>query len=131
VADRDVLADLLATADVVLAPGPVETFGLAALEALASGTAVVASADSALPEVIGDEAGRTAVGEGPGYADAVLDLIVRPRADRQRAARRRAERYPWSASVAGFLTAHDRHPSDGPDMSADARMSGSGYVAGS
>jgi alpha-1,6-mannosyltransferase len=123
VADRDVLADLLATADVVLAPGPVETFGLAALEALASGTAVVVSADSALPEVIGDEAGRTAVGEGPGYADAVLDLIVRPRVDRQRAARRRAERYPWSASVAGFLNAHGLHQPD------DVQLSGSGQTA--
>jgi alpha-1,6-mannosyltransferase len=44
---------LLATADVVLAPGPIETFGLAALEALASGTPVVARSVSALPEVIG------------------------------------------------------------------------------
>jgi alpha-1,6-mannosyltransferase len=96
---------------------------LAALEALASGTAVVASADSALPEVIGDEAGRSAAGEGPGYADAVLDLIVRPRVDRQRAARRRAERYPWSASVAGFLNAHGLHQPD------DVQLSGSGQTA--
>src|SRR5205814_6149301 len=54
VADRDRLAGLLATAAVVLPPGPVETFGLAALEALASGTPVVVSADSALPDVVGD-----------------------------------------------------------------------------
>src|SRR5215475_11240269 len=48
------VAALLATADVVLAPGPVETFGLAALEALACGTPVVVSGSSALPEVVGD-----------------------------------------------------------------------------
>jgi len=36
--DRTDLARLLASADIVLAPGPIETFGLAALEALACGT---------------------------------------------------------------------------------------------
>lgn len=37
-----------------IAPGPAETFGLAALEALACGTPVVVRAESALPEVVGD-----------------------------------------------------------------------------
>jgi alpha-1,6-mannosyltransferase len=106
IADRNVLAGLLATADIVVAPGPVETFGLAALEALASGTPVVVSAASALPDVIGD-AGLAAPGDGPAYADAVQRLLVRPVAERRSAARRRAERYPWSAAVAGFLHAHD------------------------
>ncbi|HEY0002852.1 MAG TPA: glycosyltransferase, partial [Actinoplanes sp.] len=41
IGDRSAVAALLASADVVLAPGPVETFGLAALEALACGTPVV------------------------------------------------------------------------------------------
>jgi alpha-1,6-mannosyltransferase len=40
--DRGALADLLAAADLVVAPGPIETFGLAALEALACGTPVLA-----------------------------------------------------------------------------------------
>jgi alpha-1,6-mannosyltransferase len=103
--DRDELAALLATADVAIAPGPVETFGLAALEALASGTPVVVSAESALPEVIGP-AVMAAAGEGPRYAAAVLSLMARPAADRRVAARRQAECYPWSAAVAGFLAAH-------------------------
>ncbi|MEE6257101.1 glycosyltransferase [Plantactinospora sonchi] len=106
VADRDRLARLLATADVLIAPGPVETFGLAALEALASGTPVVASAESALPEVLG-AAGLAATGAGTAYADAVLALAARPAGERRTAARQQAERYPWSASVAGFLAAHD------------------------
>jgi alpha-1,6-mannosyltransferase len=105
VADRDDLATLLATADVVLAPGPVETFGLAALEALAAGTPVVAAAHSALPEVIGP-AGLAAEGEGPGYAAAVTELLGRPEAQRRSAARRRAECFPWSGAVSGFLGAH-------------------------
>ncbi|HET7041845.1 MAG TPA: glycosyltransferase, partial [Gemmatimonadales bacterium] len=39
--DREVLADLLAAVDLYLAPGPYETFGLSALEAMASGTPVL------------------------------------------------------------------------------------------
>ena len=105
VRDRDELASLLATADVAIAPGPIETFGLAALEALASGTPVVVSAESALPEVIGD-AGVAAPGEGPGYADAIRALLDRPATARRAAARAQACRYPWSAAVDGFLAAH-------------------------
>ena len=60
--DRADLAALLASADVAIAPGPAETFGLAGLEALACGTPVVVSAESALPEVVG-EAGASVAGE--------------------------------------------------------------------
>jgi lysophospholipase L1-like esterase len=65
VSDRRLLGALQASADVCLAPGPAETFGLAALEAMACGTPVVASASSALPEVIGS-AGATAADNGRG-----------------------------------------------------------------
>src|SRR2546421_170646 len=82
------LAGLLAAADVVLAPGPVETFGLAALEALACGTPVVVSASSALPEVIG-AAGVAVAGED--FADGVRTVLARPALERRAAARRRAE----------------------------------------
>jgi alpha-1,6-mannosyltransferase len=105
VADRARLAALLATADVVVAPGPVETFGLAALEALASGTPVVAAADGALPEVVGG-AGVVVRGDGDRYADGILQVAALPRADRRRAARMRAERFGWPASVAGMLAVH-------------------------
>jgi alpha-1,6-mannosyltransferase len=105
VPDRDHVAALLATADVALAPGPVETFGLAALEALASGTPVVVNEASALPEVIGS-AGIAARGEPEPFAAAVRDLLGRPEAQRRAAARSRAEQYSWRASVDGFLRAH-------------------------
>jgi len=39
--DRSQVADLFAAADLYLAPGPAETFGLSALEAMASGTPVL------------------------------------------------------------------------------------------
>lgn len=41
VTDRDALADLVASFDVCLSPGAIETFGLAALEAMASGVPVL------------------------------------------------------------------------------------------
>ncbi|MFK3980005.1 glycosyltransferase [Micromonospora sp. NPDC050397] len=102
--DRDRVAALLASADVVVAPGPVETFGLAGLEALACGTPVVVNAASALPEVVG-EAGLGADGTGAAFAEAIVTLLSRP--ERRATARARAERFGWAASVEGFLQAHD------------------------
>ena len=103
VPSRAAVATLLATADVVLAPGPVETFGLAALEALACGTPVVVSSSGALPEVIG-EAGVTVRGEN--FAGGVLSVLRKPTSERRAAARARAEQFGWPAAVRGFLGAH-------------------------
>ncbi|WP_117212862.1 glycosyltransferase [Allorhizocola rhizosphaerae] len=104
IADRTELAHLLASADIALAPGPIETFGLAALEALASGTPVVASASSALPGVIGD-AGASVAGED--LSGGVLQLLATPEDVRRKAARARAEQYGWDAAVKGFLRVHE------------------------
>jgi alpha-1,6-mannosyltransferase len=51
-ADRDLLADLLAAADLVIAPCSIETFGLSALEALASGTPVLGADRGGVAETI-------------------------------------------------------------------------------
>ena len=101
----DDLSALLASADVALAPGPIETFGLAALEALACGTPAAVSTSSALPQLVGP-AGAPAADTGPGFADAVQRLLARPETARRQAARARAELYGWDASVACFLAAH-------------------------
>lgn len=101
--DPELVGRLLATADVALAPGPLETFGLAALEALASGTPVVAAGDGALGEVIG-HAGAVVAGES--FADGVLEVMARPEADRRGAARAHAAQFGWPAAVAGMLRVH-------------------------
>ncbi|MFF5362112.1 glycosyltransferase [Streptomyces scabiei] len=106
VGDRAELSTLQASADVALAPGPAETFGLAALEAMACGTPVVASASSALPEVIGF-AGAAAADRGESFADAVEELLDRPEGDRRAAARARAECFGWRTAVDAFLAAHE------------------------
>ncbi|HWH28078.1 MAG TPA: glycosyltransferase [Mycobacteriales bacterium] len=105
---RERMARLLGAADVVLAPGPVETFGLAALEALACGTPVVASRHSALRDVVGP-AGRHCPSSGFCIADAVEDLMDVPEELRRAAARSRAAEFPWTATVAGFLGVHRLH----------------------
>jgi len=109
VANRGLLAKLLATADVVIAPGPAETFGLSALEALASGTPVVVSSRSALPELIGG-AGLAADDNDAACADAVQRLLARDAAERRRLARQQAERFDWPTAVNGFLGAHGLAP---------------------
>ena len=101
----DGVAALLAGSDVALAPGPVETFGLAALEALACGTQVVVNRRSALPALIGS-AGLAAHGTGPAFADAVEELLTRPVAAAAATARAQALRYDWRGTVDGFLRVH-------------------------
>lgn len=104
--ERADVARLLATADVSLAPGPHETFGLAALEALASGTPVVVSSSSALNEIVRKECGQ-AVGDHPvEFARGVQRVLAVPEPVRRAAARARAEEFDWSTSVRSMLDAH-------------------------
>ncbi|MFI6089996.1 glycosyltransferase [Streptomyces sp. NPDC051218] len=109
--DRAALGALQASADVCLAPGPCETFGLAALEALACGTPVVASASSALPEIVGG-AGAVAADSGAAFATAVQALLARPEQTRRERARARAECFGWEGAVAAFLGAHEAFVGD-------------------
>jgi alpha-1,6-mannosyltransferase len=103
--DRTRLATLLATADVALAPGPHETFGLAALESLAAGTPVVASRSSALADIVTPDSGAVSLDSAEAFAGAITDVAARPVPQRRRAARQRAEQFGWPASVQGMLGA--------------------------
>jgi alpha-1,6-mannosyltransferase len=109
-ATRSAVAGLLGAADVVLAPGPVETFGLAALEALACGTPVVAASTSAVAELVGGGAGRSARPEPAALAAAVSGLLAMPEGQRRRAARTRAESFPWSRTTDTMLALHGLQP---------------------
>jgi alpha-1,6-mannosyltransferase len=50
--DRDQLADLFAAVDLAVAPGPAETFGIAAVEALASGNPVLSVNQGGVAETV-------------------------------------------------------------------------------
>jgi alpha-1,6-mannosyltransferase len=118
--DRSSVAALLASADVLVAPGPVETFGLAALEALACGTPVVVNEASALPEVVG-EAGVAVRGTAEAFADGVRQIMERPEAERRAVARARAELFGWPQAVEGFLRAHG---AEAPAIARQPRVTG-------
>ena len=105
-ADRGAIAELLGSADVVLAPGPVETFGLAALEALACGTPIVAASTSAVAELVEGDAGRNAIPEPDAMALAIASLLAVPEVRRRAAARARAESFPWSRTTDTMLILH-------------------------
>ena len=105
VANKNLLAQMIASADVSLAPGPIETFCLAALESLASGTPVVASNTSAVGEFLigeeGDFVGLTAANNGAAFADAIEIILEELREDSTLSSRCRiqAEKFPWSQTV--------------------------------
>jgi N-acetyl-alpha-D-glucosaminyl L-malate synthase BshA len=77
----DQIAPLLAAADLFLLPSQSESFGLSALEALASGVPVIGTNAGGLPEVVRD--GETGVlcgvGDIPGMAAASLEILQNPK----------------------------------------------------
>jgi len=103
ISDRHTVAGLLASADVTLAPGPHETFGLAALESLACGTPAVVSRTSALSEIVTPDSGAMADNDPAAIAKAVGAIISRPEHHRRSGARRRAENFTWQRAAAGML----------------------------
>lgn len=68
--DRGRFADLLAALDLYLAPGPAETFGLSALEAMASGVPVLSVDTGAVAELV------SRAGAGAVYADGSAEAAV-------------------------------------------------------
>jgi alpha-1,6-mannosyltransferase len=110
--DRRTLANLLVRAHVMLAPWPHETFGLAALEALACGIPVVTTNQGAVGELVrvgrsGARApGAVTVPDPSAFVAAVRDVTRRPMDDRRAAARTRAERYPWERTVRELMRIH-------------------------
>ena len=111
IADRERLAEILATADVSLAPGPIETFCLAALESLAAGTPVVASNTSAVGEFLlintSEPVGAIAGNSGHEFANAI-ERVLEMRKDPKLPQRcfHQAENFPWSATLSLMLKLH-------------------------
>ncbi len=97
--DRLALADLVASADLFVTPSPTETFGLAALEALASGLPVLAPDSGAAGELVScARAGATfATGDSGDLARTAAALLAGDRAELGARGRRYAEQHhAWS-----------------------------------
>jgi alpha-1,6-mannosyltransferase len=75
--DRERLADLLASVDLLVSPGSIETFGLSALEALASGTPVLSADRGGVSEQItASRAGATFIsGDSGSLAEEAVRLL--------------------------------------------------------
>ncbi len=102
-----VVAAVLASADVALACCPVETFGLAALEAMACGTPVVIAEGGGAPELAVPGAAIVAPPTVGAFASAAAALLAVDAQQTRAAARARAEEFPWSATVERMLIAHE------------------------
>jgi alpha-1,6-mannosyltransferase len=110
--DRERLADLMAAVDVQVAPGPLETFGLAVLEGMASGTPVVAVDAGAAAELVARSGGGRcfAPGDAASLADAVVAVLDGGAAGLHalgRAARAHAEReHAWETVFDALFGLH-------------------------
>ncbi|MTI96384.1 MAG: N-acetyl-alpha-D-glucosaminyl L-malate synthase BshA [Firmicutes bacterium] len=94
---------LLSASDVMLLPSEQESFGLAALEAMACGVPVVASTAGGLPEVVADGIGGRLlpVGDTRGMAAATLEILGNPRRWRE-GALERAQNFSSTRWVAEY-----------------------------
>ncbi len=100
--DRDRLADLLAAVDLTIAPGRFETFGLAALESLASGTPVLASSDGGAAELVAKSGAgaRFEVGDAACVAETMVRLAQTDLSALGRLGRAHAEQHhSWDGAL--------------------------------
>jgi alpha-1,6-mannosyltransferase len=107
--DREELARLYASCDAFIHPNPAEPFGIAPLEAMASG----------LPLIAPDRGGITAYANSansylaPPTAEAFAQLILaacqagREKDEKIRSARKTAEQYAWPRVTESFLRLYD------------------------
>ena len=114
------LAALMGSAELAVVPSLYEGFSLPAVEAMASGTPVVASDVASLPEVVGTDGTCGLLvppGDVAGFAAAIATLHADParRAAMGRAARERAvNRFSWAATAAATVEVYRRAIEAGP-----------------
>lgn len=105
----EALARILASADVFVHAGDQETFGLAALEAMACGCPVVVRNRAGLAELVDEASGlRVEHGTATDFAEAIDTLLRSERARWGQAARQRALQHDWATSMHGLMHHYQR-----------------------
>ena len=110
VADRHALAETYRRHDVLLAPGPHETFGLGVLEAMASGLVVVGPDQGGTAELLRDAASPFvfAADDAEAFLAAVRAAAGADLGPHARAARQAAERYgSWDEAIGGMVAFYE------------------------
>jgi alpha-1,6-mannosyltransferase len=109
VADRDALADLYANADVFVHPNPREPFGIAPLEAMASGLAVVAPDSGGVISYANENNAWLVNPDAESFSSAAMSVASNAglRERRIRAARETAEQYRWEEVTARLLNLYE------------------------
>ena len=105
VKDRDLLAGYYASADVFVHPNPREPFGIAPLEAMSAGLALVAPDSGGVTSYADQTNAWLSRPEGAAFADSIRAISRDPatRKLRTTAARQTAERYSWPKVTSAYL----------------------------
>ncbi|MFP5351557.1 MAG: glycosyltransferase family 4 protein [Actinomycetota bacterium] len=109
----DRIVELYQKAQVAVVPSLYEGFSLPAIEAMATGTALVASTGGALPEVVGrdgESARLVPPGDAGALAAAIGDLLDDPsqrRAIGERGRERVLERFTWAAAAEATVECYE------------------------
>jgi len=108
VSDKATLANLMAGASCFLAVGPIETFGLAALESLACGTYVLCRDSSAISEVISPVCGSALPRDAKLWSKEIETVLGMDPSNVSNQARLRAEEFGWDKCASNMLKIHMR-----------------------
>ena len=107
--DRDALADLLANADAFIHPNPREPFGIAPLEAMASGLPLVAPTTGGVTTYASDETAWLASARAEHFARCVTQIFAHPAVRARKTARALevARDYRWERIASQFFETYD------------------------
>ncbi len=108
--DKEFLADYYANADVFVHPNPKEPFGIAPLEAMASGVPVVAPNSGGILSYATDENIWMREPTGENFADAIREIIENPEKTEQKIknALETAGNNTWTVSTDRLIAAYDK-----------------------
>lgn len=109
VKSRERLAEMYSEADIFVHPNPREPFGIAPLEALAAGLALVVPNSGGVTSYANDDNAWLTSADAGGMAAAVHGIVSNPelRAARITAGRQTAERFDWPVITARFLRLYE------------------------